>query len=449
MLRKIIGSQLRINMFSGVAITLVNVVITGISYPVYLHFLGYEKYGVWIVLYTIINFVQLSNLGIGPAVMKLVAEEYGRQNIQAVQKYIATAMVVLVGSGILALVVMLCFKSQIINAFKLDSENARIVEWLLPYVGLLSIYVFVVQTCSATLSGLGRMDLANYSEGFGRVIALTISILMLFSGFGIVSLLVGNAVSYVFVHVTTYYLIRRLKRFHFLSIDNLNFTYLKKLLYFGSGMFGGSLISVLLGPFNKLMISRYVGVSFVSVYEIAYNSCMQLRNLFESSFRAISPEISRITCSGLAGKNEQINNINRYSNKVIWLLGLPVWIVLLVFITPLLNLWLGHGFIYTLPLTFQIMLLGMFFSLLGVPAFYILLGLGKTRKLFYSFLIQSLVNSLFILIIVLLGYKLSVFKVALAVLFGMLSSTLFLLGQKRLLMREGTIESSVKPQITL
>ena len=50
MIRKLFSSQLRINMVSGVVATVANVVALAIAYPIYLHILGYEKYGVWLGL---------------------------------------------------------------------------------------------------------------------------------------------------------------------------------------------------------------------------------------------------------------------------------------------------------------------------------------------------------------------------------------------------------------
>ena len=63
MIRRLFSSQLRINMVSGIAGTIVNSIVLAIAYPVYLHFLGYEKYGVWLVLDTILTFAQLGDLG--------------------------------------------------------------------------------------------------------------------------------------------------------------------------------------------------------------------------------------------------------------------------------------------------------------------------------------------------------------------------------------------------
>jgi len=64
MIERFFSSQLRVNMFSGVAATVVNLVVLAIAYPAYLYFLGYETYGVWFILATVLTFAQLSNLGI-------------------------------------------------------------------------------------------------------------------------------------------------------------------------------------------------------------------------------------------------------------------------------------------------------------------------------------------------------------------------------------------------
>ncbi len=75
MIKKLLSSQLRINMASGMATTVVNIAVMAAGYPLYLHFLGYEKYGVWLVLAAVLTFAQLGDLGMNPAITKLVAEQ--------------------------------------------------------------------------------------------------------------------------------------------------------------------------------------------------------------------------------------------------------------------------------------------------------------------------------------------------------------------------------------
>jgi Na+-driven multidrug efflux pump len=188
MIKRLFSSQLRINMVSGAATTIGNLLVAAISYPLYLRFLGYEKYGVWLILSTVMTFAQLGNLGLGPAVMKLVAEERGRRNLVEIQRYVTTALALLFISGSIVLVVLLSMMGPIISVFNLNQQNSGIVLWLLPYIGCLSIYVFMVQALGSALSGLGRMDLANYIQTLGMVVQLVVSGLLLWVGFGIRSL---------------------------------------------------------------------------------------------------------------------------------------------------------------------------------------------------------------------------------------------------------------------
>ena len=203
MIKKLLSSQLRLNMASGVVVTVINAVALMAAFPIYLHFLGYERYGVWLVLATVLSFARLGNLGIDQAVMKLVAEEYGRDDIEGIQRYVTTALALLCLSGSIVLIVVLVFKTHIIAAFNLSDENAKMVSWLLPYIGCLSIYVFLIQALNATLSGLGRMDLANYIKSVGRIVAVTVAAILLYTGRGMESLHGGKTAHYMLRWVKT------------------------------------------------------------------------------------------------------------------------------------------------------------------------------------------------------------------------------------------------------
>ena len=127
---------------------------------------------------------------------------------------------------------------------------------------------------NATLSGLGRMDLANYIQTGGQIVMVTISAFLLYSGWGVKSLFIGNMLSYLFIHIVSLVCIHRIIQIHLLQIENFDISRCKRLLNFGGGIFGGSLASMLISPFNKLMLSRYVGVSSIPVYEISFKLSM-------------------------------------------------------------------------------------------------------------------------------------------------------------------------------
>lgn len=411
--------------------TVVNILVIAAAYPIYLYFLGYEKYGIWLVLTTVLAFAQLGDIGISPAIMKLVAEEYGRNDIKSIQRYITTALAMLVISGTFILIVLLALKNQIVAAFKLSDENAQMVLWLLPYISVLSIYVFIVQVFESVLSGLGRMDLTNYILSIGRVVNLAVAGLLMSLGFDVKSLLIGSIVSYFFIHIASVACIRRIIHIHLMRIDNLDTRRGKDLLRFGSAMFGGSLISMLLSPFNKLMLSRYTGVSTIPVYEIAFTGSMYVKALIQTSFRALMPEISRLSSSITSQAKNRILQLNHHAMKLIVLFGIPVYVILVALSPVLLRVWLADRCVETLPGAFRIMLIGTFLSLLSAPAYYTLMGLGRVNHCFLSQVIQGIVNAGIVGLFLMFVGTVSIHSIASSVVAAMGVTAFYLILQNR------------------
>lgn len=434
MIKRLFSSQLRINMASGVATTAVNTVVMAVGYPLYLHFLGYEKYGVWLVLATVLTFAQLGNLGIGPAVMKLVAEDHGRDDTKGIQQYVTTALGLICVSGTLVLAVILLLKEQIIGLFGLTDQNARTALWLLPYIGGLCIYVFIVQVFEATLSGLGRMDLANYRGVLARVINVSVSGLLLFLGYGVGSLLIGRIVAELSTHLVIFICIRRIANIRILRLDGLDVARAKRLLSFGAIMSGDYLLNALLGPLNKLILSRYAGVAAVPVYDIAFTGSMQIKGLVAAGHRALVPEISRIGAEMTAMAKNRISQLYRRSLRWIFLLATPVFAGLALLAPILLKLWLGDRFVEALPGAVRIMLIGAFVSVLGVPAYYALMGTGHVRHNLAAQVVQAGTNILVIFGILAL-LNVSIAAVVWSSAIAMVASTLYLLVQNRCILK--------------
>ena len=79
-----------------------------------------------------------------------------------------------------------------------------------------------------------------------------------------------------------------------------------------------------------------------------------------------------------------------------------------------------------LPGALRLALCGAFVSLLGVPAYYALLGLNRAGSLFWSHIVQSLTNAAVVLAGVLAGYQVSLGMLLVASVMAMGASTGFL-----------------------
>ncbi len=431
MFQRLFSSQLRINMASGVITTIVNTGILAIGYPIYLHFLGYEQYGLWLVLSVVLTFMQLGNLGLGPAVTKLVAEDYGRGDMDGIQHYVTTALALLYLSGSLVLIIVFLFKSSIVGAFKLSQTNAQTVVSLIPYVGALSIYVLIVQVLNSVLSGLGRMDLANYIQTAGRIVGLVATAMLLSRGLGVAGLLLGSALSYLLIHVLSSVCIRCITRCRLLRLGNLDRTRCKRLLRFGCTIFGGSLINMLFSPFNRLMLSRYAGVASLPVFDIAFAGSMQVKALVEAGLRPLMPEVSKLNGMTHDKAGKRIIELHQRAMRLTVCTSLPVYGAIAMGAPAFLRVWLREAFTEGLPDVFRVVLIASFISLLAVPSWYLLLGLGFTWPSLIGHSICVGVHLIGVFAFVAVFHTVQPWHVAIAFLVGISASSAYVVRQQR------------------
>lgn len=77
-----------------------------ISIPLTLHYLGAERFGLWMTISSVIAMLSFADLGIGNGLLNSVAEANGRNDTDAIQQYISSAFAIL---SLVALVVLLLF----------------------------------------------------------------------------------------------------------------------------------------------------------------------------------------------------------------------------------------------------------------------------------------------------------------------------------------------------
>jgi O-antigen/teichoic acid export membrane protein len=422
------GRKLTQNMIAGAAAAVLNCALTLLSYPVYLHFLGYAEYGKWMLASTFVALCQLGSLGIAPAMSKLIAEEFGQGNRNGAQRYVelAFSLVIVLGVGVVGLVFL--FQRPILRYFDLNPGTAQTAETLLPFVLIMTAYAFLTDVCAGVLLGLGRMDLSSAIQTATQVVAFGSSFLLLKNGFGVVSLAVGTVASLLLMHILMTVAVWRVGSLVLKPAVRLDWIRGRNLLRLASTVFATSIASTLFVPLNKLLLSKYVGVAALPVYEIAFSTSMRIRSLFEMALRPIMPVLSHAMSLEASQLKAELYKVHRNARRVL-LLAAGVFGFVFLFADPILRMWLRHSLDPSLSGALSVMLAGAFISLVGVPAYYALLGLGRAGILFWSHVLQSATNIVFVVFGLILGYPLSLMTLLIASSISMGVSTCYLLTQ--------------------
>jgi O-antigen/teichoic acid export membrane protein len=426
-IRSLTATQLRRNMIAAPLLSVAGVGIAAISYPLYLHSLGFQSYGLWLVLSTVITFSQIGNLGISQALARYVATALAESRPAEVSELYSSACCIVGFSGSLVLTLVLLLRQPLIAYLRLPPASAEVALQLLPWAAALSVYIYFVDLSNNVLNGLGRLDLCYAFQITAQALALLVSAGFLAAGFGIRGLLLGTFTGYVISHALSVRAGRDvLGRSCFCtSLPRSNLV--RRLVSFGGWLFGSSLVSMLVGPLNRLITARYIGLTAVPVFDIAYNSGLRIRNLLESGQRAL-------TAAAIAAKSDPKRGHVRtlVPRALRFLIPSGIVFVAIGFGAPLiLRVWLGSAFDASMVPTLRIMLAGSYLSLLSTSSYYVLLGIGCVRSIFTAHSLQSAVNVFVVGIVLRATSHASVVHISAAAGFGMVVAATFLVWRER------------------
>ena len=420
-------------MVSGSIVNLLVACLNFFAYPVYLSFLGYEKYGLWLVLFTVVDFCQVANIGVDVAIMKIVSENKN-ENSEILTSYVSASMLILFVSGFLVISTIVGFRSQIISLFDLTETNSQIMYSLLPYMAVLSVYMYILKAINAVLAGLGRYDLANYVLTGGRFLGILLSICSLILGFELVGLLVSNFIYLIVANIVFRILIKKESNVRFLSFVSIQKKHLNYLIRYGGNLFMGSLVNLLYYPVNKIIISRFLGISLLPVFDIAYRVNIIAVSFIDRAFLALLPEISFL--ARYSNQSTRIFQLDRKTMKVSVIFCSLFFFFIFGFSEMFLKLWLRDEYVNEISLAVKIMAFFGISLILARSSRYILLGYGLSYSVLLGNSIQTAANLIIIsLIILLFNGELSIAIICSSNVFSTLLSSLYFFIHKRVIIK--------------
>jgi O-antigen/teichoic acid export membrane protein len=414
-------SQLRKNVLSGSIAAGGNMLLILIAYPIYLKYLGVEQYGLWATLSVVVFFSQLGELGVSSALIKYVAAEFGGNNYDGITQYTTTAFCIIIVPFSLIILLLYLFKGQIVGFLELKNIYVDVAKQLIPLMGFLAVFIMVVELAKGVIMGIGRMDIANYVFLLGRVSQVLTSVVLVIYGLKIWGLYLGAAFAYGVIFILYIYILCVHYKIRLFKVNRFAKKCFYDLLAFGGVLFSARLIKMLVQPFNKIIITKYIGLSEVTYYELATKAALGLRSFYDIGLKAIMPKVSELQRKSNDAKRA-IKHIYKQSVKFIVFFAMPVFCMLFILANYVLLVWLGERYDPKIAMALRWFVLAYLINLFSVPCYYICMGTNKVQYCFYSASLRSLLVSGIIVSFIIIGTPLSLRMVvaidALAIVVG-------------------------------
>lgn len=406
---------------------LVMLMTLAITYPIFLRTLGPKLYGLWLLMATVLNIAQMSSLGLGPALARAVAHDHARGLLPALGKHWISSILLLCVSGALMTAAIFILRSPIVNLLRIDADLVPQTQLLMPIVSAIATLMLVVEATGGVLIGVGRSDLNSYSQAAAQTVAALLPIALIQAGFGIMSFPIAILIAYTLAEILLIFLLNRHVNIRQMSPMRPSVASVKELMQIGTALSGSSVVQLVLMSSTRVLLARYAGLTAIPVYDLAYNGSLRLRNVIETGLRAMMPEISRLRAK-LEAAN--LGEIRQLYKKVLWFTlsaGTLIYAAVAIGCGIALKVWLGRSYSEDFHLALEMGLLGTYLSLIGVPAYYTLMGLGLGWPLFTEKALHTVVQLTLIAIAVPISGQLTSTSVLATGAAGMGISSIYLL----------------------
>lgn len=383
---------LKNNVKGVLVLRVVSMACSYLMVPLLIGYLDTYKYGIWITIFSIANWFQFLDIGLGNGLRNKFAQSFGIGDINEARKYVSTTYYMI---SIISLILLVIFGGIYIsvdwhNVFNVDQRIGSDLNLVVLFVLASFILSFPLKIINSLLYGAQKSAYANTVNSLSSIFSLLliwiilekdnssnlIYVAFIYSAMPVILFAATNIVFYL----GTFKPVRP-------SVAYIEKKYIGDLTGLGVKFFILQINAVVLFSTNSFIIAHLLGQEKVTEYNVMF----RLFNIPYMIFQIIlTPYWSAFT------KAYAINDfswIKNNLNTLLKILGLVVLALFLIFIfnKELINLWVGN------KITPSMSTAGFLFVYLSIqaamlPFINFVNGVGKIKLQLYIATIASVIN---------------------------------------------------------
>ncbi|MCE5177833.1 MAG: MATE family efflux transporter [Porphyromonadaceae bacterium] len=359
--------------------------------PLTLNILDSEKYGIWITIFTLVNWFNIMDIGLGNGFRNKFAEVVALNNELKAKKYISTLYTSTVIVSLSFLIIYTLLHSflnweNILNIPTGFDENISRIVFII--IGLFSLQ-FVFKNITTILLSLQKTAFSNIIIFVGQLLSFCTILLLSKLGYAnLMTISIAFMMSPILVNgICTYFLFRtKLKKYlpNKILVDKYSFNNMMNL---GIKFFFIQITTIVMFSAGNIIIAQLYGPKQVTPYNIVnqfYQSGINIFSIITAPFWSAYTEA--ITKRDFSWIKNSINKLNK-----IWLLFALAVIIILLFSPLIFNIWIGQKVQIPFILSFSFALYVIILSWTSIYAQF-LNGSGKIKIQLYISFLQCVTN---------------------------------------------------------
>lgn len=314
-----------------------------ISIPLTLHYLGTERFGLWMTITSVIAMLGFADLGIGNGLMNAISEANGKDDIKAIRRYISSAFVIL---SSIAVVILIIFSFaypfipwasffNVKSSLAIQESGLAVAVFMLCFA--LNIPAGIVQR---TQMGLQKGFVANLWQMIGSVLGLIAVLSVIHFELGLPSLVGAMAGAPVLVAWFNGVLFFGKAQ----AEIRPNWTFvcreaMKKIAHTGFLFLALQIAVSIAFASDNIVISRVLGAEAVTQYAIPDKLFSIIPMLLGIILMPLWPAYGEAIARG---DGPWIKKVFVRSLKISITISFVLALMLVVFADDILSIWVGH-----------------------------------------------------------------------------------------------------------
>ncbi len=386
------------NTGTNTVVPIIRLVVAFIMSPVIVHALGNYDYGVWEIVFSLIGYMGILDLGLQPAITRYVAKYAAQNKIEELKEIYSTALVFMSCMGVLVFILLMGVVLFLPEKLSPNTEVTQRYIYFLLIVSTMTFVTFSGSVFDCYLEGLQKYSIKNLITVIFLVVGNIFAYYLLRDGGGLLTLALVNAIGLSFKTVVYGIILSRAKNGGFrFQKKYVRFKSLKELFLFGYKSLIQAIALRISTNTDVVVIGAMLGPATVTFYAVPAHLIEHVRSLIWSMTRPFMPLFSELHS---ADKKEKVAEVLQTGSRYVVGIAAPV-LIGICFIGPsFLGRWIGLEYMEKGRLIIYILAAAYFLTFINPFSGRMLTGIGRPGTLAAVTSISALANIVLTLILV-------------------------------------------------
>jgi O-antigen/teichoic acid export membrane protein len=303
--------------------------------------IGDVQFGIYAIVLGFVGSFGLFDLSMSTSFIKFISEFYNKKDYKRLLHTINTGFIFYLAFSLIIFIIVYLFSENLLSLLNIPNELRDLSIYALK-ISLITFFVSnTFNIFPSILISLQKMYLTSILTTIIGLINFILIIILLYSGFGLISLMYSQLVTVVISSVVTLILVKKsLPELKF-NLKFFNSESLKYMGKFGMQMQVSKLATFASEKYDEFLLGFFSVMNNVTYFNIG-NRIVRFGKFFPSQFiTQVAPVAAELNAKE---ETEKLEKLFYDTSKYLIIITAPIYIYIFAFADILIEAWMGKGY---------------------------------------------------------------------------------------------------------